>query len=633
MIPYFITQKSGLMKTALFFILASLIGMSSYAQRITVTIAGNGVPGYNGDGKSGNTTQINAPHDVCEDANGNIYFVDQGNNRIRMISAKDGKISTIVSSISAHYMCIDTAGNLYVSQIGAVSKIDAVTHVVTRIAGTGTPGFSGDGGSATLARIDSGYGLCVDHTGNLFIADNDNHRIRKVDLNTGLIFTIAGNGGGTVSGDGGSATAASLASVTLVCVNSSGVVYLYGGVGLLGAIRAVNTVTGIITSVAGGTVVSGDLFDCPASSAQLYDLSGLCIDPSGNIFCNEISCSCRKIDFTTDSVYPVAGNYFTEAFADNINSVLAYMNTPYGLYADATGNVFIADSYNNRIRKSILLTHTPKFAFGKGQYMYTCAGSPLNLNTQLAVTDLDTGQTETWSIVSMPATGSLLGFPSSGISQGAVSIDTPTGLIYMPATGFSGTDSFLVQVSDGSQSDTIKIFVSIIPLPDAGNITGSNFVNVGATVMLVDTTANSTGSWNTSNSAISVVSSTGIVTGVAPGVDFIIYTASNSCGTTLAYFNFTVDSLTTGINTNTASKDNDIVIAPNPATQNCAINVIATIDEPINITITNILGETLQQFNCTTNQSTNIITELPAGTYIVKASGAHVNMSTKMVKQ
>src|ERR1035437_9238626 len=178
------------------------------AQRITVTIAGTGDFGYSGDWGTCKQAKINQPMDVCMDALHNIYFVDQGNNRIRKVSAANGIITTIAgggsltvdgipatsASLSPNYMCIDATGNLYVSTSNQVRKIEASTGIITIIAGTAVAGYGGDGGPATVANLNSPLGICIDVAGNIYIVDGANYRIRKVTAATGIITTIAGSG-------------------------------------------------------------------------------------------------------------------------------------------------------------------------------------------------------------------------------------------------------------------------------------------------------------------------------------------------------------------------------------------------------------------------------------------------------
>jgi sugar lactone lactonase YvrE len=210
---------------------------------IITTVAGNGIPGYSGDGGPATSASLSGPSGVVVDATGNLLIADSSNYRIR--------------------------------------RVDASTGIITTVAGNGIRGFSGDGGPATSASL-SPIGVAVDATGNLFIADTGNHRIRRVDESTGIITTVAGNGIRGFSGDGGPATSASLNYPTGVAVDGSGNLFIADAAN--NRIRWVDASTGIITTVAGNGMpdYSGD--GGPATSASLNGPSGVVVDAAGNLF-------------------------------------------------------------------------------------------------------------------------------------------------------------------------------------------------------------------------------------------------------------------------------------------------------------------------------------------------------------
>jgi hypothetical protein len=191
-------------------------------------------------------------------------------------------------------VAVDTNGNLYIADTGngRIRKVAVDTGVITTVAGNGTPGYSGDGGPATSASLEGPNGVAVDANGNLFIADSGNHRIRKVAADTGVITTIAGNGTAGYSGDDALAASASL-DASHVAVDSSGNLYVSDDGN--NVIRRVAADIGVITTVVGNGSFgfSGD--SGPATSASL--------------------------------------------------------NAPFGMALDSAGNLYIADSYNNRVRK------------------------------------------------------------------------------------------------------------------------------------------------------------------------------------------------------------------------------------------------------------------------------------------
>jgi sugar lactone lactonase YvrE len=198
---------------------------------LVTTIAGTGSPGFSGDNALATAVQLNLPTALALDATGNLYLADTGNHRIRRISATTGIITTIAgigtqgfsgdagpatsaSIDSPTGLALDSANNLYLADTHnhRVRRIDATTGLITTIAGTGTPGFSGDAAAATTAALALPHGITIDSSGNLYFADTENHRIRRIDATTGIITTVAGDGTQAFSGDGGPAITASLDS-------------------------------------------------------------------------------------------------------------------------------------------------------------------------------------------------------------------------------------------------------------------------------------------------------------------------------------------------------------------------------------------------------------------------------------
>ena len=188
------------------------------------TLAGTGSPGFNGDGLPSVSTQLFSPGSVALAADGTLYFSDAGNGRVRSVSAA-GAVSTVVQ-ITARGLAVDGAGNVYASDSAShrIARIDPQRHV-TILAGTGAPGFSGDGGVASSAQLNSPSGLAVDGQGSLYISDTGNHCIRVIGPD-GIIRTIAGNGTPDFSGDGGPARSASLNAPAGLAVDAAGNVWV-----------------------------------------------------------------------------------------------------------------------------------------------------------------------------------------------------------------------------------------------------------------------------------------------------------------------------------------------------------------------------------------------------------------------
>lgn len=261
-----------------------------------LTIAGNGYAGFSGDGKSGQLAKVNAPEDVTVDPSGVAYIADTGNHRIRKVVPSGLVISTFAGNGSQGYSgdggpaasasfslpggVAIQAGALYVADTGnhVVRRIDA-SGVVTTVAGNGTAGYSGDGAAATLAQLDTPRGLAFDTSGNLFIAESGNHTVRRVDT-SGTITTVAGNGTAGFSGDGAAATSAQLNAPRGVAADASGGIYIADTSN--NRIRKVSS-AGIITTVAGtgDWGFSGD--GGAATLARLATPTGVAWEPTGNV--------------------------------------------------------------------------------------------------------------------------------------------------------------------------------------------------------------------------------------------------------------------------------------------------------------------------------------------------------------
>ena len=264
---------------------------------VITTMVGNGTQGYGGDGAAatGPTCELNNPSGVALDSAGNLYIADYFNFRVRKVSASTGVITTVAgngvqgyggdgsAAINAELsgpeaVAVDSAGNLYIADSAnyRVRKVSASTGVITTVAGNGTPGFSGDGGAATSAQLRAFYGLALDAAGNLYIADTDNNRIRKVS--SGVISTIAGNGASGFAGDNGPATSAEFSYPWSIAVDSAGsldIADLFNN-----AIRKITG--GIVTTIAGGGGGFGG--GGPVNGIQVSTPNGVTVDAHGNVF-------------------------------------------------------------------------------------------------------------------------------------------------------------------------------------------------------------------------------------------------------------------------------------------------------------------------------------------------------------
>ncbi len=243
---------------------------------------------------------------------------------------------------------VDAAGNFFIADSGnhRIRKVDT-NGVIRTAAGNGGAGYGGDGGTATKTDLDSPRGVAVDGAGDLFIADTYNHRIRKVDTN-GIIATVAGNGSLGYYGDGGLATGTGLAYPFGVAVDGAGNLFIADTYNH--RIRKVDT-NGIITTIAGIGVAGYRGDAAAATNAELQDPEGLALDRAGNLFiADTYNHRIRKVD-TNGIITTIAGNGAAGYSGDGSAATNAQLSYPGGVTVDGAGNLFIADSSNGRIRK------------------------------------------------------------------------------------------------------------------------------------------------------------------------------------------------------------------------------------------------------------------------------------------
>jgi hypothetical protein len=263
---------------------------------IISTVAGNGVIGYSGDGGPATKASLTYDFQTAVDEHGNIFIPEFGNNCIRKVDQATGIITTVAGTGNAGFngdgkalstnivpfgIAVNKHGDLIFASDNRIRKLDMKTGYITTIAGTGNVGFGGDGGPAKLATWSFIWNLYLDDQDNIYLTDQSNFRVRKIDSKTGIITTIAGNGVSGNSGNGGPALNASFTQPTGVAVDNSGNVFIADEI--LSQVYEVDKKTGIITLNA-GTGTGGFSGDGGFGvNAMLSHPNSLGVDPKGNI--------------------------------------------------------------------------------------------------------------------------------------------------------------------------------------------------------------------------------------------------------------------------------------------------------------------------------------------------------------
>jgi DNA-binding beta-propeller fold protein YncE len=337
---------------------------------IISTAVGTGEKGYAGDGGPATQALLNGPFDVGFDSGGNLYFSDTFNHCIRRVDLRTGIITTCAGCGEAGYsgdgglatrarfnepygIAVDQAGNIYVADRHnhCVRRIDGASDIVTTFAGNGTSAFGGDDGPASRAAMVEPNGLALDPAqSRLYIADVADHRVRVVDLASGIIWTFAGTGEAEHTGDGGPATAAGIHGARAVKVAADGTVYVLERQG--STLRAVDPHTGIITTVAGtgARAYSGD--GGPAIAAAFNAPKELAIDRDGNLLVVDTENHViRRVDLRARTVAAIAGSGRQGGDGDGGPALAAALDRPHGAAVAADGSIYIGDTNNHRIRK------------------------------------------------------------------------------------------------------------------------------------------------------------------------------------------------------------------------------------------------------------------------------------------
>jgi sugar lactone lactonase YvrE len=611
-------------------LLGVLLSLGAYAQT-AVRIAGAGTGwGYNGNDLPALTTEMSNPTGITLDKKGNFYYSDGGSSLVRMIAASGNIVTVAGNSTSGGYngdnipatsanlsspigITFDSAGNLYIADFGnaRVRKVDNLGNITT-VAGNGTAGYNGDNIPATDAELDNPSGVAFDQAGNMYITDQSNQRVRKVDKN-GNITTVAGNGTVGYTGNGGAATDAELYGPYAICIDDSGNIYFTEAINCV--VRKVNT-NGIISTFAGTGVVgySGD--GGLATAAQLANPEGAVIDNAGNMYI---------ADGSNDRIREVTTNGIISTIAGATGKItVPNMGWASAVDDDSCGNLFIMDDTNGDVWESTvtdtqhyIIPQAPKIcsnesvtlvSANKGASYTWSPSTGLNATTGDTViamptvtttyfvtvqfTGCSTTSRDVITVVAAPpltiqpqmpvlCTGNsvILSAPLSGLDYSwspALSLNTATGdsVIATPLVTttyvITGKDSLGCMATD---SDV----VSVIPSPNKPSFTQHNDTLVSS--------SKHDNQWYRNDTLLNDDTSQYLIISV-PGNYYVeVNNEVNGCST--ASDTMTITSLT-GVRQLTV-ESGQLTVYPNPASNRLTVESGRLINE---ITITNLLGQT-----------------------------------------
>ncbi len=387
------------------------------------TVAGNGNFGFSGDGGPAASAQIALPHTFAADPAGNVYFSDYGNLRIRKLDPTNKLITTVAGAglsgtigdgIPANTaflnqprgIAFDGDGVLYIADANnsRVRRVDPGTGYISTIAGTGAFSSGPDGGIATSTPLHQPGGVAHDGAGNLYIAETAGYRIRKITLHNLLISTVAGTGQPGFSGDNGPASQAQIGPPSAITTDTSG--HIYFSDAFNHRIRRIDANTGIITTVAGNGTQAAGGEGTLATATPLHGPAGLRVLPGGVIYFAEYGA--HRIRRVSGGIITTIAGAGTQGYGgDNGPALLALLNQPSDILFDRSGNLYIADSGNQRIRFVDRSSPVITFAAPAAYFSHTATTGSMAFTTSPAGTAWTAVKDAPWlSLTNSSGTGS-----------------------------------------------------------------------------------------------------------------------------------------------------------------------------------------------------------------------------------
>jgi sugar lactone lactonase YvrE len=377
------------------------------------TLAGDGIPGWTGDGGPATEARLQHPHDLCLDHDGNLYVNDQDCMVFRRIDAQTGLITLVAGSgkfgrggdggpaIDAETdttcgIAVARNGDIYIASEWSnnVRRIDAKTGIIERFAGQdgryypaesgnsrpyggqwcSFEGYHGDGGPAIDAAFRHPEHLAFDSKGDLYVCDNSNDRIRKIDMHSGIITTVLGNGQRASNGDGGPAIEASTLMPDAICFDVHDNMYVGEKYGF--RVRRVDAVTGIVTTLVGTGEPGFGAEGLPGSQTRVGSVEGgVWADPDGTVFYCDCSGRARRYDGATGIVTTILGG---TSVHDGEVATDAFLNGVEGMDIGPDGHIYLADRWNQRIRAIDPVSGMIRGIAGNGARAYGGDGGPAN---------------------------------------------------------------------------------------------------------------------------------------------------------------------------------------------------------------------------------------------------------------